>query len=408
MSVAHSAAPPSGASRAAPRVRTRVAALVDYYLPGYKAGGAIRTVAHMAAQLADELDFHVISRDRDFEDTSPYPMAVPGGWSSLDGRPVRYLAPGERNAATVVRAIRQARPDVVYLNSAFSPVFSLGPLVHRALGRLPRVPVVVAPRGELSEGALSLKRGKKVAFLRLARAAGLYRGVLWQASSALEADEVRHWFGAGARVFVAPDLRERAEAAPARPPAPKRAGELRAVFLSRVSGKKNLAGALRMLEGLRGDVSLTVHGPIDDPAHWAECQGVIAGLPSNVRVRHAGSLPPEQVGAALSAHHLFLFPTLGENFGHVVLEALLAGLPVLTSDRTPWGGLEAAGAGWALPLEQPERFRAVLQAYLDAGEDEHARRSAAARAFGEAAARDTSVLDANRALFRRAVQEHAR
>lgn len=380
----------------------RVGATVDYYLPGYKAGGAIRTVAHMAGQLAPAVELHVVARDRDFEDTAPYPVAVPGGWSRLGDTPVRYLAPAELRARAVARALHEARPDVLYFNSAFSPVFTLGPLALRMAGRLPRVPVVVAPRGELSEGALTTRRGKKVAFLRMARGAGLYRGVLWQASSELEAGEIRRWFGAGARVFVAPDLRER-PAAP-RPPAPKRPGELRAVFLSRVSSKKNLAGALEMLAGVRGDVLLTVHGPLDDPAHWALCQRRIAELPANVRVDVAGSLRPEQIPDALGRHHLFLFPTLGENFGHVVLEALLAGLPVLTSDRTPWGGMDAAGAGWTLPLEQPERFTAVLQGYVDAGGDEHARRSAAARAFGEAAARDESVLEANRALFRAAVQ----
>jgi glycosyltransferase involved in cell wall biosynthesis len=384
----------------------RVAALVDYYLPGFKAGGALRTVANMAAQLAGDLDFRVIARDRDYLDAAPYPGAAPRGWSSVDGTAVRYLAPGEQSAAAVARAVREARPDVVYLNSAFSPVFSLQPLVMRLVGRMPRVPVVVAPRGELSEGALSLKRAKKVAFLRTARAAGLFRGVLWQASSELEAAEVRQWFGAAARVFVAPDLRERP--APARAPAPKARGELRAVFLSRVSAKKNLDGALEMLAGVPGDVRFTIYGPVGDAAYWEVCRRRMEALPPNVRVEHAGPLPAERVGETLSQNHLFLFPTLGENFGHVVLEALLAGVPVLTSDRTPWGGLEAAGAGWALPLEQPERFRSVLREYVEMDGDQHARRSAAARALGEAAARDESVLQANVALFRQAVRDAAR
>jgi glycosyltransferase involved in cell wall biosynthesis len=302
--------------------------------------------------------------------------------------------------------VREARPDVLYLNSCFSPAFTILPLVLRRLGRIPRVPVVVAPRGELSEGALSLKRGKKVAFLRAVRVAGLYRGVLWQASSELEAAEVRRWFGAGARVMVAGDLRERPPAP--RPPAPKRPGELRAAFLSRITGKKNLAGALEMLAGVRGEVRFTIYGPAEDAAYWGECQARIAALPPNVRVDYAGPLRPEEVADALAAHHLLLFPTLGENFGHVILEALVAGIPVLTSDRTPWDGLEAAGAGWTVPLEQPERFRALLQAYADAGMEEHARRSAAARAHGEAVARDEAVLEANRALFRRAAREGAR
>lgn len=386
--------------------RVRVAALVDYYLPGYLAGGALRTVANMAQQLADDVDFRVITRDRDFLAEAPYPDLVPGAWARVEGTPVRYLGPGELTLGGLERAVREARPEVVYLNSCFSPAFTLRPLVLRRLGRLPRVPVVVAPRGELSEGALSLKRGKKVAFLRAARAAGLYRGVLWQASSELEAAEVRRWFGAGARVAVAGDLRERPPAP--RPPAPKRPGELRAAFLSRITAKKNLAGALEMLSGVRGEVRFTIYGPAEDAAYWEECRARIAALPPNVRVEVAGPLRPDQVPDALAAHHLLLFPTLGENFGHVVLEALVAGVPVLTSDRTPWGAIRDAGAGWTLPLERPEGFREVLQAYADAGMDEHARRSAAARAFGEAAARDEAVLEANRALFRRAARGGAR
>jgi len=386
--------------------RPRVAVLVDYYLPGYKAGGALRTVAHMAAQLADELDFRVVTRDRDMLDAVPYPGLVPGVWTRVERTPVRYLGPGEGGPRAVARAVGEARPDVLYLNSFFSPVFTIAPLLLRRLGRVPRVPLVVAPRGELARGALAHRRAKKMAYLHAARAMGLYRGVLWQASSALEAEEVRDWFGADARIVVAPDLRQ--PPVPARPPAAKRAGELRVAFLGRIAVNKNVGGALEMLTGLRGDVRFTIHGPVDNTAYWNACRARIDALPPNVRVEHAGVVTPDAVPGVLASNHLFLFPTLGENFGHVVLEALLAGLPVLTSDRTPWGGLEAAGAGWTLPLEQPERFRAVLQAYVDVSGDEHARRSAAARAFGEAAARDESVLEANRALFRCALGREAR
>ena len=404
MSVAAAYASP--AERPSTRARIRVAALVDYYLPGYKAGGAIRTVGHMAAQLADEMDFRVVSRDRDFLDEAPYPAAVRGGWSQLDGTPVRYLAPEERTIRQVGRALREARPDVLYLNSFLSRLFTLAPLVLLRAGRLPRVPVVVAPRGEFAPGALGLNRGRKMAYLNAVRAAGLFRRVLWQASSEAEAADVRRWFGRRARVLVAPDVRQ--PPAPARPPAPKRPGELRVAFLGRIAVNKNLDGALEMLAGVRGDVRFTIYGPIDNPVYWDACRARIAALPASVRVEHAGVLRPEEVPGALASNHLFLFPSLGENFGHAALEALLTGLPVLTSDRTPWGALEGAGAGWALPLEAPERFRAVLQACADAGAEEHARRSAAARAFGEASARDESVLEANRALFRHAVQEAAR
>ena len=48
------------------------------------------------------------------------------------------------------------------------------------------------------------------------------------------------------------------------------------------------------------------------------------------------------------------------------------GCNCVVSDRTPWRGLEEAGAGWVLPLEKPERFRAVLQRCVDMGPEEYA------------------------------------
>jgi hypothetical protein len=45
----------------------------------------------------------------------------------------------------------------------------------------------------------------------------------------------------------------------------------------------------------------------------------------------------------LAEYDLFLFPTLGENYGHVISEALASGCPVVISDQTPWRNLEAEG-----------------------------------------------------------------
>ena len=65
----------------------------------------------------------------------------------------------------------------------------------------------------------------------------------------------------------------------------------------------------------------------------------------------------------IAKNHLFFLPTLGENFGHIILEAFCAGCPVLISDQTPWRDLEEKGVGWNLPLDQPELFREVLQRF---------------------------------------------
>ncbi len=381
-----------------------VLALVDHYLPGYKAGGPVVTLAAMAARLGDEFRFHVVTRDRDLGDAAPYPGLPAQG--KAGGARVTYLAPGGLSARALSRVLAGADARVLYLNSVFSPRFTLAPLLLRAAGKLGKIPVVVAPRGELSPGALSLKAGKKRAFLAAARALGLYRGVLWQASTEEEAGEVRAWLP-GAEVWVAPDLAPVAVPPPA-PRAPKRPGELRAVFLSRVSPKKNLLGALEILSTAGVPASLDVYGPVEDRAYWERCREAVRRLPAEVRVAAHGPLPPSKVPAALGGAHVLLLPTLGENYGHVVREALAAGCLPMVSDRTPWRGLAVRGVGCDRPQHDGAAGTAALRqaAALDA--DTFGAWSARAAAEGARAAADPGAEARNRALFRAAAARSGR
>ena len=115
--------------------------------------------------------------------------------------------------------------------------------------------------------------------------------------------------------------------------------------------------------------------------------------------RFHGAVPHDRVAEIFRAHELFVFPTHGENFGHVVLEALVAGCPVLVSDRTPWRGLARYLAGWDLPLDDVAGMRAALQRCVDMDEEEFRTWSLHAAHFGRDASADERPVRWNRALF---------
>jgi glycosyltransferase involved in cell wall biosynthesis len=100
-----------------------------------------------------------------------------------------------------------------------------------------------------------------------------------------------------------------------------------------------------------------------------------------------------------------LLPTLGENYSHVICEALSAGCPVLISDRTPWRNLQDKGVGWDIPLEEEERFRAVLQQCVDADGDWYATLVDRAAEYGKMAASDPAIIEENRRMFRYAASD---
>ena len=155
------------------------------------------------------------------------------------------------------------------------------------------------------------------------------------------------------------------------------------------------------------DVEFTIYGPIEDRHYWSRCEDAIRTLPPNIQVRYAGPVEHAQVSDALVQHDVILFPTLGENYGHVIVEAMMAGCLVVLSDRTPWRNLVETGIGWDLPLEQPERFRAVLEECIAMDGAAFGEASARATAFAMRQASDPSTVEANRALFRDVIQARA-
>jgi glycosyltransferase involved in cell wall biosynthesis len=378
---------------------------ITVYLPGYKAGGPLRTIANMVDQLRDEFVFWIVTLDRDLGDNCPYLGIRSHQWQKLGEAKVYYFPPKDLTIKRISNLIANTPHDVLYLNSFFDPIFTLKPLLARKLGWIPIKPVIIAPRGEFSEGAIKLKRLKKYLFIKLSSFFQLYENMTWHASSEHEAlDIVRVMNASSTLIHVAPDL-----------PTPKitdssfdileERAHLRIVFLSRISPKKNLEYALTVLSEVTASVIFHIYGPIEDANYWQKCKELIKQLPINVSVSYLGSVNPEQVTTIFSRYDLFFFPTKGENYGHVIAESLSVGTAVLLSDQTPWRGLEGEQLGWDIPLQQRHRFVDIIDELLALTPEQrnvgriHIKKKLAERL------RDPHILNSNRELFKFFVED---
>jgi glycosyltransferase involved in cell wall biosynthesis len=386
----------------------RILVILDYYLPGYRGGGSIRTVANLIDALGDEFEFFVITRDRDWRSPQPYDGVRTDAWMQVGKARVRYLPPRAWSFRRLARLIRSMPYDVLYLNSLFSPAATIRPLLLRRFGALRDAAVILGPRGELARGALQTRTLKKRAWLTVAKALRLFRGVLWQASTAAESDDIRRALGPSAPLVEAIDCTPSYDGWAGHASRPEKVpGRARLCFVSRIAPVKNVVFALELLRGIEGDVELDLYGPVDNAEYWRRCETVIATLPANVHVTSHGAVPHAQIGPLLAQYDLYLFPTLGENFGHTILEALAAGCPVLTSDRTPWRNLAHAAAGWDLPLDDTEPFRRAIRAIVAMPESEHAAMRCRARELALRAASPAPAIEQNRAMFQAALQRRA-
>ncbi len=381
-----------------------ILAFVRYYLPGYKAGGPIRTISNMVEALGEDFDFRIVTSDRDASDISPYPAIAVGRWEQVGKAQVRYLSPDMTGLRQIARLLRETPHDVLYLNSFFDPVFTQKPLMARRLGIAPKARCILAPRGEFSKGALELKAIKKRTFLLAARASGLYAGLDWHASSPYEEMDIRRSLSqsemhiqSAIHIKVAIDLTATKSFKSSF--VPRNAGEpLRVCFLSRISPMKNLDFAIRALAQVRNRVEFDIYGPIGDIAYWQQCKALLSALPSHVSVTFHGDLEHERVAVTLSEHDLFFLPTRGENYGHVIFESLSAGTPVLISDQTPWKGLEEIGAGWALPLYQETRFANIIDEVAELYEEQYLDIRCRSLEYSRSCMNDDAIKE-NRLLF---------
>jgi glycosyltransferase involved in cell wall biosynthesis len=97
-------------------------------------------------------------------------------------------------------------------------------------------------------------------------------------------------------------------------------------------------------------------------------------------------------------------PTLGENFGHVFLEALAAGCPLIISDRTPWLRLDQKGIGWDLPLDKSDEWIEKLNLCIELDQLSYSHLSNNARQFAVSVLNDRKYEEDTLRVLDRSLQ----
>lgn len=313
----------------------KVLLIIDHYLPSFKAGGPLRSVPNLINKL-ESVNFSIITRDRDLGSNIELKNIEIDKWSNAFGVRIYYSSPRKFSLFKLFKTMRDDVFDTIYLNSLFSLRATIFPLLFKYAGFFPNVRFVLAPRGELSPGALKDKKLKKYIYLTIVKKIGLYEGTIFHATSSMEVDHIRKHFPNNLNEFSLVQNAVSLQLNGAFHPTINSSEDLKIIFLSRIVSKKNLIFLLDVLQHINVKVKLSIFGTIEDQRYWLKCQSKILDLPENVIVEYKGEVEPDEVVKTFGNYDLFVFPTKGENFGHVVFESLSAGTPVLLSDETPW------------------------------------------------------------------------
>ena len=343
----------------------KILIVMDGFFPGQKYGGPPVSVDNFCSLLTKEAECFIVAKNHDYGISIPYKNVQVKVWIKRDNCYVKYVEDQDYRKNEFENTILEIKPDILYLQSLFQSCV----LSCLELAKKYGISVMLAPRGELCAGAFK-KKYKKIPYIAYLRARKLVRDILYQSTSEEETAAIKKYLRADAsKIYFLTNI-------PSIPKKqyhcePKKSGEAKFVFVSRIHPKKNLLSAIDYMKDVHGKVVFDIYGPIEDEEYWKQCNQKICELPQNVTVKYCGLVSHEKVHEIFSLYHAFLFPTFSENYGHVIAEALSVGTAVILSDQTPWSDVNEAKAGWANPLENRKKFVEAIQSVVDQNADDH-------------------------------------
>lgn len=366
-------------AEAAPKNDYSVLMFAGLYPPAYRGGGPIRTTFAIARTYSATTTFRVITSDHDWGENDPLNVAV-DTWVQRDEARVWYVR--DNSLRSLFRAVRSANRDAldfVYLNSFFSPIYSIIPAALFKIGLFGEAKLIVAPRGEFGSAARAYKSAKKNLFVKFCRLSRLHRNTTWHASSDIEAADVLRTFP-GSKVIVR--LNESTLPASALRYETAEAGRTRLVYIGRIAEIKGVSILLAALRGIDSPVRLDIYGPCDDQAYLQACKELAEALPKNIEISFNDGVENSEVRELFANSDAFFLPTEQENFGHAIAESLSAGCPVYVADVTPWSEVIRSGGGAVVQSREVGAWHEALVEFCALSNEElHARKLATADAY---------------------------
>ena len=333
--------------------KSKIAILTDWYLPGNKAGGPVKSIYSIVTLLNSFFDFYILTTNRDIGCAEPYSDIKPNNLFIKDNIHYYYFDQKKISSNQMLMVLNEIKPDLIYLNSFWSFNFSIN-IVRLKNKKLITAPLLLAPRGMLSKGAMSLKSLKKNLFLFYVKHLGWYDAVNYHATNQQEFKDISYHFPKS-KILTIPNLNS---AISVLNNSIKTEKTLRLFYLSRISKVKNLHFALEILKNIPPDIKINydIFGNIEDQYYWNNCLEIIRSLPKNIIVTYKNELAFNSVQKVISNYNCLFLPTLNENYGHSIVESLLSGCLVIISDKTPWQDLELNNCGFAISLNEKSKF----------------------------------------------------
>lgn len=339
-----------------------------YYYPSKNCGGPITSIENIVNACSSEFDFYIVCYNHDFGDMSEFENVEVNKWTRIGNANVMYVRQNylDFSKANMKAFLQSLKPDLIWFSGVLTPN---NKLVAVKIANKMGIPVLFSPRGEVSADRVKIKAYKKIPYLYVLKLLGKYKGCYFHATSDDEEEGIIKYFRpdqdhlykvANISILQQSDVVEHK----------KEKGELKVFFFSRIHEVKNVLFAIQCINKCKANVTFHIYGPIESKDYWGLCEEEIRKSPQNIRIEYKGIIGKEEMSSILQRYDCFLFPTINENYGHVIAESLANSRPVILSrGTTPWDDLDGV-AGYAIDLQSSEKFTQVLDMYANKSNEE--------------------------------------
>ena len=247
--------------------------------------------------------------------------------------------------------------DIYHIHS----VYNYTSLISALVARKKSLPYIIAPRGSMYRNAQKKSHLKKCLFNRLFMINDLNKAAVVHATCFEEMKELRD-FGVKAPIAIIPNSLD----IPSVFPATTFLKKFRVGFIGRINRIKNIDGLVRAwkISGLdkSSDAELVIVGGADredERLYYKEIQDYIS-VNNITNIKFEGFKFGTEKSSLLQSFSVVVLPSHSENFGMVVPEALVYGLPVIASKGTPWNILSKNDCGYWIDNNDTEIANALL------------------------------------------------
>ena len=375
-----------------------------YYYPSKNCGGPITSIENIVNTCCDEFTFYIICYNHDFNDRTVFNVDL-NCWIKVGNANVMYVEHGYLDFSTkrMKQLLLSIKPDLIWFSGILTPN---NKLVTARIAKKYGFPVLFSPRGELSADRVKIKGYKKIPYLKIVSFLGLYKKCYFHGTSDDEEagiikffnpDENHYFRAANISIAQQPELVD----------VEKTQGELKVFFFSRIHEVKNLLFGVQCLCKCRNNILLDVYGPIESENYWNNCLEVAKNAPSNIKMNYGGILDYSNKSIVIQQHHCFLFPTLNENYGHVIAESLANSRPVILSKgTTPWDDMDKR-AGFVIDLSNAEGFTNALDCIAEMDQDEYSKFVASTKKYFLDKTADDDAVSKHKMMFRSIIDNYS-